>query len=99
MNSSTTSATGSRPDESEKARQLIELGLALDPDARTETLARLIAASVQGGQETALGIFASTGRLDAAAALDELNAVRVPLDQERWVDALGHHFLHAGGRK
>ena len=99
MNSSTTIATGSRPDGSEKARQLIELGLALDPDARTETLARLIAASVKGGQETALGIFASTGRLDAPAALDELNAVRVPLDQERWVDALGHHVLRSGGRK
>lgn len=99
MNSSTTITPAISPDETEKARELIELGLALDPEARTDTLARLIAASVHGGPNTALGIFVSTGQLNASAALDELNAVVVPIEQERWVDALGHHIVTQGGRR
>lgn len=98
MNPTTTLTALSTPDETDKARQLIELGLALDPDARTETLARLIAASIHTGTHTALGTFAATGELDASTALDELNAVKVPLEHERWIDALGHHILHTGGR-
>jgi len=97
MNSSTiTTANG--PDQSDKARQLIELGLAMDPEARSATLARLIAASVRSAHHHALRRFADTGELDAQSALDELNELRVPLEQEGWLDALGRHILTHGGR-
>lgn len=98
MNSSTTTASAA-PDQTDLARDLIELGLAIDPEARSETLARLIAASVHDGTDTALGQFAATGTLSAEAALKELNRLRVRFEQEVWVDALGRYILlHAGGR-
>lgn len=95
MNSS--SITTNAPDNTDRARQLIELGLALDPAARSETLARLIAGAVHGGTDTALCWFAGTGELRHEAALQELNAVIVPFEHEGWVDALGHHILYATG--
>ncbi|WP_448810393.1 hypothetical protein [Agromyces bauzanensis] len=100
MNSSTTThaITAAAPDEADKARQLIELGLALDPEARSETLARLIAGSVHGGIDTALCWFAGTGELRPEKALAELNSVKVPFEQEGWVDALGRYILSQGGR-
>lgn len=98
MNSSTNPAS-TAPDQTDRARELIELGLAIDPEARSATLARLIAASVHDGTDTALGQFAATGTLAAEAALKELNRLRVPFEQEVWVDALGRYvLLHAGGR-
>lgn len=96
MNSSTITATA--PDETGRAQQLIELGLALDPEARSETLARLIAGSVHGGPDSALCRFAGTGDLQPEAALAELNHLRVPFEQEGWVDALGRYVLAQGGR-
>lgn len=96
MNSSTTTR-GAAQDHSDRARELIELGLALDPEARTETVARLIAASIHSGDGSALATFAATGTLDRQAALAELNLVRLPLEREGWVDALGRHILLAGG--
>lgn len=86
------------PDESAKARQLIEIGLALDPEARSHTLARLIASGLHDGPGTALERFASTGELDPQAAMEELNYLRVPIEQEAWVDALGRYVLATGGR-
>lgn len=97
MNSST--ITTPSIDETDKARQLIEIGLAMDPEARSETLARLIAASLHGGPGSPLEHFAATGDLNPQAALMELNELRVPLEQEGWVDALGRFILAAeGGR-
>lgn len=95
MNSSTITTT---PDQSDKAQQLIELGLAMDPEARSETLARIIAGSIHGGPETALALFAGQGDLDAEEALLELNNLRVPFEHEPWIDALGRHILARGGR-
>lgn len=89
--------TAVTPDNNDRARQTVELGLALDPEARSETLARLIAASLHPGSGSALERFAATGRLDRERALKELNAVRVPLHQEPWVDALGRHILLTAG--
>lgn len=89
MNSSTTIA----PDHAGDTEQLIQIGLALDPDARSKTLARLIAGTIHDGADTALCRFAGTGDLDPEAALGELNDVVVPLEQEGWVDALGRHIL------
>ncbi|WP_033106688.1 hypothetical protein [Microbacterium profundi] len=96
MNSSTITTVS--PDETAKAMQLIQMGLALDPEARSETLARLIAGSVHGGIDTALCWFAGTGELRAETALAELNDLRVPFEQEGWVDALGRYVLATGGR-
>lgn len=99
MNSSTITAAAA-PDETARAAQTIELGLALDPEARSQTLARLIAATVHEGNDTALSHFAATGHLDAEAALAEVNDLEVPLEQEGWVDALGRYILtNAGGAK
>lgn len=96
MNSSTIT-TAAIPDETARAAQTIELGLALDPEARSQTLARLIAATVHPGDDSALSAFASTGVLDAEAALAELNDLQVPLEQEGWVDALGRYILTSAG--
>lgn len=95
----TTTTIATRPDETEKARQLIEMGLALDPEARSETLARLIAASLHDGLGSALETFAATGALHGQRMLQELNDLRVPLEQEGWVDALGRFILFATGEK
>ncbi|RRJ85676.1 hypothetical protein EG850_12195 [Gulosibacter macacae] len=91
----TTRATG--PDQTDKARQTIDLLLTLDPDAQQLTLARLVAATLHDGRGTALERFAATGKLDHAAVLDELDRVRVPFEQEAWVDALARHILFASG--
>lgn len=93
MNSSTT--TTASADAANQARDVIELGLAMDPEARSETLARLIAATVHGGFGSTLERFAATGDLDAESALHELNELQVPLDQEGWIDALGRYILTA----
>ncbi|MGF2948231.1 hypothetical protein [Microbacterium alcoholitolerans] len=97
MNTSIATALGR--DETENARQLVEIGLAMDREARSETLARLIAASLHGGPGSTLEHFAATGELSPQAALVELNELQVPLEQEGWVDALGRFILAtAGGR-
>lgn len=97
MNSST--ITTAAPDETDRAREVIELGLALDPEARSETLARLIAASLHDGPDTALAHFATTGELNPEPALRELNDLRVPIEQEGWVDALGRYILVTAGNR
>ena len=85
-------------DQTAKATFVIDAWLALDPEAQNEFLAQLIAATMHAGPDTALGIFAATGRLYAAEALEELNDVRVPLEREGWVDSLGRYILSQGGR-
>lgn len=87
------------PDETDRAQQTINLGLALDTEARSETLARLIAACLHDGPGTALEHFATGGDLDAEQALQELNDARVPGHQEPWVDALGSYILQNAGEK
>ena len=87
------------PDQTERARELIELGLAMDPEARSETVARLIAASIHSGDGSALERFAATGELDRQNALAELNLVRLPLEREGWVDALGRYILLSQERR
>ena len=87
------------PDETEKARQIITLMIDLDPEAQGHTLARLVAATLHGGPGTSLERFASAGDLDPETALAELNDLRVPLEQEDWVDVLGRYILlNAGAR-
>lgn len=95
----TTTTITTRPDETNKAQQLIELGLALDPEARSESLARLIAASLHDGPGTALERFAATGTLHGQRMLQEVNDLRVPIEQEGWVDALGRFIILSAGGK
>jgi len=87
------------PDQTDRAQELIELWMSVDPEAQAEALARLIAATLHAGPGSALERFAGTGKLDPEGALTELNKVRVPLEREGWVDLLGRFILSgAGGR-
>jgi hypothetical protein len=87
------------PDQTDRAQELIELWMSVDPEAQDTALARLIAATLHGGPGSALERFAGTGKLDPEGALTELNKVRVPLEREGWVDLLGRFILSgAGGR-
>lgn len=86
-----------RIDQTEKATFIIDAWLALDPHSQNAFLAQLIAATLHDGADTALGIFAATGQLCAADALEELNAVVVPLEREPWVDALGRYIVNSAG--
>ncbi|MBC9944192.1 hypothetical protein ICL81_06650 [Leucobacter sp. cx-328] len=102
MNSSPSTTTTpstqiSAPDQSEKATQIIKLALLLEPEAQGIAVARIIAATLHDGPGTALERFAATGNLDAESVLDELNDVRVPFEQEAWVDALARHILFTKG--
>ncbi|MES2094522.1 MAG: hypothetical protein V4531_12015 [Actinomycetota bacterium] len=92
-----TITTTAAPDQSEKALQIITLMLSLDPEAQSETLARIIAATIHDGPGSALERFAATGHLDPETTLQELNDVRVPLEREDWVDALGRYVLFTAG--
>lgn len=92
-----TITTIAAPDQSEKALQIITLMLSLDPEAQSQTLARIIAATIHDGPGTALERFAATGHLDPETMLQELNDVRVPLEREDWVDALGRYVLFTVG--
>lgn len=93
----TNTITRRAPDQSDRARELIELWLSLDIEAQDEALARLIAAAVHGGSGSALERFAATGHLDPEAALDEINQARVPLEREPWLDTLGRSIIARGG--
>lgn len=69
-----------------------------DTTIADEGIARLLAATLHDGTGSALEHFATTGELDAEAALAELNEVTVPLEREGWVDALGRYILTRGGQ-
>jgi hypothetical protein len=85
------------PDQSDRAGELIELWISLDPEAQDTALARLIAATLHAGPGSALERFAGTGQLTPEGALSELNDVRVPLEREGWVDLLGRFILSGTG--
>ena len=64
------------PDQTETARELIDKALASwGGEAIGTALARVIAASVHAGTDTALRRFAGNGKLDADRALIELSAI------------------------
>lgn len=86
-----------RNNQSDQAHELIEQWVREEPDMQNESLARLIAATLHDGPGTALEQFAATGTLDAQGSLEELNRVRVPLEREAWVDALGRFILFTAG--
>jgi hypothetical protein len=84
-------------DQTDRAQELIELWMTVDPEAQDVALARLIAANLHAGPGSALESFAGIGMLDAERALAELNDVRVPLERECWVDLLGRFILSGAG--
>ena len=84
----------SPPDQTEKARELIDKALASwDGEAIGTALARVIAASAHAGAETALGRFAGNGELDADRALNELRAIPKGEIHFLWRGALAG-YLH-----
>jgi hypothetical protein len=92
-------STLTTPDQTDRAQEIIDLWMSVDPEAQDAVLARLIAATLHGGLGSALERFAGTGDLDPQAALQEVNDVRVPLEREAWVDVLGRFIVSgAGGR-
>lgn len=86
------------PDQTERARELVEVWLTLDHEAQDIALARIIAASIHAGPGTALERFAATGTLNAEAALEEINQAQVPFEREAWLDSLGRFIIATGGR-
>lgn len=91
-------STTTAPDQSERAKEVINLMLAIDPEATECTLGRLIAATLHQGPSTALYQFASEGVLDRDAILHELDDTRIPYAFDGWADALARYALYAGGR-
>jgi uncharacterized membrane protein len=81
----TTTAAQTAPDQSSRARHHINAAVAESGieliDAAT---ARIIAASVQGGYQTALCTFAATGVFSGNAVLAELRAVSSTQLPETW---------------
>jgi len=74
----------SAPDQTEPAREIIDKALDLwNGEPIGTALARVIAASVHAGSDTALGRFAESGELDADQALIELRAT--PTNEMHWL--------------
>ena len=85
-------------DQAETALHILEDWADGDTTDIDEGIARLLAATMHAGPDTALHQFAATGRLVADDALRELGDIRVPLEREAWVDALGRYII-TGGRR
>lgn len=85
-------------DQAETALRILEDWADGGSDDIDEGIARIIAAALHAGPDTALHQFAATGELIADQALKELGTVEVPLEREGWVDALGRYII-AGGRR
>jgi hypothetical protein len=54
----------------------------------TTSTARLIAACIHAGEDTALAAFAATGRLELDEAITEIDAQRLNVERLPWVSAL-----------
>lgn len=87
------------PDQSDKARQVIDQALASwSGESIGTALARVIAASVHAGSDTALGRFAGSGELAAGQALIELRAIPEGKLHFLWRGALaGYLHTQRGG--
>lgn len=85
-------------DQADTALKILDDWSYGDTTVADEGIARLLAATLHNGPGAALERFASTGELDAEAALRELGDVTVPIEREGWVDALGHYIITKGGR-
>lgn len=85
-------------DQAETALRILDEWAEGDSPDIDEGIARLIAAAIHDGPDSALHQFAATGDLIADDALRELGDAKVPLEREGWVDALGR-FIISGGRR
>lgn len=86
-------------DQADKAFAILHEWSGGETTVTDEGIARLIAATLHDGPGTALEHFAATGELHAQNALTELNQVRVPIEREGWIDALGHYIITRGGQQ
>jgi uncharacterized membrane protein len=83
-----TTAAQTAPDQSSRARHHINAAVAESGiELIDATTARIIAASVHGGYQTALCTFAATGVIHRDAALAELRAVPSTQLPEMWREA------------
>jgi hypothetical protein len=88
----------SPPDQTEKARELIDEALASwNGELIITALARVIAASANAGSDTALGRFAGTGELNPSQALLELRAAPKGEIHFLWRGTLAGYLLEHGG--
>jgi hypothetical protein len=83
-------------DQAETALRILEDWADGDTTVIDEGIARLLAATLHDGPDSALHQFAATGELIADDALRELGDVKVPLEREGWVDALGRFIINGG---
>jgi hypothetical protein len=81
-------------DQTDRARNTIRLWLRLGLDEVDPYLARLIAACLHSGEDSALYALAATGAIDTDRVRQELNALE-PSDEEQedWADALCRYVL------
>jgi len=91
-----TTAARTAPDQSIRARHHINVALAeADIELIDAATARIIAASVHGGYQTALCTFAATGIIHRDAALAELRAVPSTQLPETWREAFTEFAIAA----
>jgi len=89
----------SAPDQTERAQELIDDALAAwDGKPVADATARVIAASVHAGSDTALGRFAGSGELDPGQALIELRAAPTGAMHCLWRGALEDYLRDQRGR-
>lgn len=91
MDTSTTNA--SHDDQEQFVRTIVHDWAKGDRATIDVGVARMLAAALRSSEGTALQHFAETGTLRANDALAELNDVRVPLEREVWIEALGDFIL------
>lgn len=86
------SLTSSSPDQSDRARRQINAAIYDHPDHLNERTARLIAAAVHPGEDSALAHYASTGER-RSGMLSELRTLHLSIEHSIWRDLLEMHLI------
>lgn len=92
----TTSPITRGPDQTARARRLINDAIYRGTGTLTDRMARLIAVALYPSADSALHDFAITGRADPDRIEEELAALTLSVEQSIWRDALVE-FLAATG--
>ncbi len=83
-----TSPINRGPDQTARARRLINDAIYRDAETLAGRAARLIAAALYPSTASALHDFATIGRVDVARLQEELAALSLGVEQSIWRDAL-----------
>lgn len=84
----TTSPITRGPDQTTRARRLINDAIYRGNETLTDRIARLIAVALYPSVDSALHDFAITGRADLARIEEEMAALTLSVEQSIWRDAL-----------